>query len=215
MKWGRNMKLPKQLSTIVIAAAVAGVVSFGAGAAVEASATASSVTYQACLSPKGALSKVSGTVMPTCPVGSTSISWNSQGATGPAGPAGPAGPPGTTVNSCLSPPGPNLNFSTCTLSNFAWPYVDLSGDNLISTNLSSADLYNSKLIGANLTGANLTGTILTLANLTNANLTGANLTGAYLSYADVTGVVWNLTTCPDGTESSLSYPQTCIGHGFF
>jgi len=67
-------------------------VSFGAGAVVVASATGSSVTYQACLSSKGALSKVSSSVTPSCPATSRIISWDSQG---PAGVPGTNGTPGS------------------------------------------------------------------------------------------------------------------------
>ena len=59
----------------------------------EASASGPNTTYYACLK-SGKLTHV-GTSLPTCPVRSTSISWNS---TGPQGPSGPTGPSGSTVN---------------------------------------------------------------------------------------------------------------------
>ena len=34
------------------------------------------------------------------------------------------------------------------------------------------------------------------------DLTGADLTGANLHRADLTGVIWSNTTCPDGTNSN-------------
>lgn len=190
------MRVPKQLSTIVIAAAVAGVVSFGAGAVVEASATGSSVTYQACLSSRGALSKV-GTVTPTCPSASTVISWNS------IGPAGPAGLP----YDCLAAPYPGVNFVGCNLD-----YV--SGASLTNANMIDANLTAANLSGANLSGANLTDTDFTRTsmqpfyfvpplvntlhlinfsntNLRNANFAGSSLQGANLSGANLSGA--NLT----------------------
>jgi uncharacterized protein YjbI with pentapeptide repeats len=89
--------------------------------------------------------------------------------------------------------------------------------NLTNANLSGANLNLVDLTGANLTGANLTGANLRGANLTGANLTGANLTGANLNGAVTTGatfdqVIWSNTTCPDGTLSSASTPETCVGH---
>ena len=69
--------------------------------------------------------------------------------------------------------------------------ADLSGADLIGANLGDADL-----IGANLSGANLEYADLTRAVLAFANMSGANLENAYL-----TGVYWNDTTCPDGTNS--------------
>jgi len=230
------MRVSKQLGTIITAAAVAGVMSFGAGAVIAAGASGSSVTYQACLSSKGALSKVSSSVTPTCPSTSTLISWNSQGATGAPGAPGATGATGATgaiANTCTSPPGPNLNFSTCDLTNFQWPFVILTGDNMVSTNLWHAYLVNAHLDQANLTNAdlitaNLTNADLTSADLTNADLSGANLGGASLNFANLTNallgnaknfsfahlafVTWNNTTCPDGSISNSHTPNSCIGH---
>ncbi len=61
---------------------------------------------------------------------------------------------------------------------------------------------NSNLKGANLAGANLTG----------ANLTGTTLKEATgLKTATLTNILWNKTTCPDGTISNNN-GGTCIGH---
>ena len=230
------MRVSKQLGTIITAAAVAGVMSFGAGAVIAAGASGSSVTYQACLSSTGALSKVSSSVTPKCPSASTLISWNSQGATGAPGAPGATGATGASgaiANTCTSPPGPNLNFSTCDLTNFQWPFVILTGDNMVSTNLWHAYLVNAHLDQANLTNAdlitaNLTNADLTSADLTNADLGGAYLGGASLNFANLTNallgnaknfsfahlafVTWNNTTCPDGSISNSHTPNSCIGH---
>jgi uncharacterized protein YjbI with pentapeptide repeats len=72
--------------------------------------------------------------------------------------------------------------------------------------------FDANLTGSNLTKANLSGANLSGANLTNANLTGANLKGANLHTATLTGVIWNNTTCPDGTNSSSNVGKTCVGH---
>jgi hypothetical protein len=87
------------------------------------------------------------------------------------------------------------------------------------TNLAGGHLVGCDLSGVDLTGANLTGAFLAGANLTGANLGGANLTGANLGDADLsfgnanlTGVVWSNTTCPDGTNSD-THANTCVGYG--
>jgi len=61
-------------------------------------------------------------------------------------------------------------------------------------NLSNADFSHANLANLNLTHVNFAGANLSYADLSGANLAGANLTGANLA-----GVVWNNTTCPDGT----------------
>ena len=213
------MRVPKQLGTIAIAAAVAGVVSFGAGAVVEASATGSSVTYQACVSKTGAMSKV-GTVTPTCPATSHVISWNSQGPQGDIGPQGAQGPQGAAA--CGGIPHVAIDLSGCDLTGAWLASANLRGANLHGANLSGADLGGADLSGADLSGAdlggaNLTGALLTYANLTNANLTNAYMLNTYLNYADLsgatlTGVHWSNTTCPSNANTSNYAPQTCVGH---
>jgi uncharacterized protein YjbI with pentapeptide repeats len=112
--------------------------------------------------------------------------------------------------------------------------VDLHGAVLVDTNLSSADLTGANLTGALSRGPNFTRTNLTNANLScsyldgnfaNANLSGANLDRAVLFFdteqrsgraynlgsANLTGVNWNHTTCPDGTNSDDN-GDTCVGH---
>jgi uncharacterized protein YjbI with pentapeptide repeats len=78
----------------------------------------------------------------------------------------------------------------------------MSGANFTNVNLKNANLSNSNLKGANFTGSNLSG-----AGLTNSNLSGA--TG--LTTATLTGVVWQSTTCPDGSSSDKN-GGTCVGH---
>jgi len=74
--------------------------------------------------------------------------------------------------------------------------------NLAHTDLTHADLRYTDLSGADLSFANLAG-----ANLTGANLVGANLSGAVLWLADfsganLSGVTWSNTVCPDGKVAS-------------
>ena len=104
----------------------------------------------------------------------------------------------------------NLNRSNLTNAN-------LTGANLTLANLSNANLMFANLTGADLTGANLSNADLSHANFTAANFTAANLTGANLdastgmSTATLTGVIWNRTTCPDGSNSR-AHGNTCVGH---
>ena len=89
------------------------------------------------------------------------------------------------------------------LSNAILAGVDLSS----GTDLSNANLNEADLSGANLSFANLSG-----ANLNQADLTGANLTGAITTGANFNQATWSNTTCPDGTNSTASTPETCVGH---
>ena len=77
--------------------------------------------------------------------------------------------------------------------------------------LSGASLFLAELAGADLQGADLTNASLLDADLTNANLYTATMTGA-----DDSGVTWNNTTCPDGSNSNTNgtSPASCgDGHG--
>jgi hypothetical protein len=104
---------------------------------------------------------------------------------------------------------------------------DLSNANLTGAYFVGASLVGASLDGSNLTGAIFTGANLTGANLSNANFKGGNFTGSNLSGANLeksnlsaatglktatlTGVIWNKTGCPDGTNSSQD-GGTCVGH---
>lgn len=106
-----------------------------------------------------------------------------QGPAGPQGPIGQQGPPGVTTN-CLGYPHADVDWNGC----------DLHGANLTGQNLS----------GANLTGADLSGANLTNANLSGADFTGADLTGATLTGANRVGAIWSNTTCPSGSNSTVT-----------
>jgi uncharacterized protein YjbI with pentapeptide repeats len=74
----------------------------------------------------------------------------------------------------------------------------------------------ANLSDADLSGVNLTNSDLSFANLTGANLSAANLTDAYLNSAnltdaDLTGVTWQDTICPDGTNSDND-GSTCVNN---
>ena len=67
--------------------------------------------------------------------------------------------------------------------------------NLTGVRFAHANLTDSDLTGANLTDADLLSTVLAGANLTDADLTGASMS------ANLSGVEWSNTTCPDGSNS--------------
>ncbi|HUD16806.1 MAG TPA: pentapeptide repeat-containing protein, partial [Acidimicrobiales bacterium] len=111
------------------------------------------------------------------------------------------------------------------LSDADFNVASLSGADLVGTNLSDANLGDTNFTGANLTDAEIIGADLDGADLLNADLSGADFAGSNLSNAtftgttgdataDVTGVEWDDTTCPDGTNSNDD-DFTCLGHGFF
>jgi len=114
----------------------------------------------------------------------------------------------------------------------SYPKLPGGAYDLSKTNLSGAYLVGTSLVGASLSDANLTGAVITGADLTRAdlsranfkggNFTGSNLSGANLEKsnlsgatglktATLTGVIWNKTVCPDGTNSSQN-GGTCAGH---
>lgn len=66
------------------------------------------------------------------------------------------------------------------------------------------------LSGLNLSGCDLSGGSFSGATLTNAILTSTNLTGANFFGSNVTGVTWENTTCPTGTNSDAN-GDTCCG----
>jgi len=238
------MRKPKAF-VLVAVATIAGVAGAGLTAVVTAGASGSSVTYYACLSTRGGLSKV-GTTAPTCTSKQSQISWGSQGPQGiqgiqgAIGPQGPQGPAGPTQNTCVTPPGPGLNYSGCVYGSFDgndWNGVNVTGANFTSAApggslnyavAANADFYYASLSGdglsgtnftnANFTNANMGNTNLTDANLTDANLTGVNLGASNLNGANVTGATfandyWYNTTCPNGANSGTGPTATCIGQG--
>ncbi len=113
----------------------------------------------------------------------------------------------------------NANLTRAILSN-----TNLSNTRLAGANLSGADLKNTSFDGnltlirtnfskANLKFADLSGTNLSNAILLGANLTDANLLNADLTGADVLGVTWGNTICPNGTNSNAHPTGDCIGQG--
>ena len=94
----------------------------------------------------------------------------------------------------------------CIENTLVGPYAGLTGAILSGADLSGADLSGAYLVSADLDGANLNNAYLTGAKMAYTNLTGAkmmytNLSGADLYGADLTGVIWDNTVCPDETNS--------------
>ncbi len=118
----------------------------------------------------------------------------------------------------------NADFNSASL-----PGADLSNANLTGADLTDATLTQVSLAGTDLTGATLTGVVsggitgmpaslpppwqlingfligpdarLEQADLSGAAISGADLFGDDLYRANVTGITWSDTICPDGTNS--------------
>ena len=118
----------------------------------------------------------------------------------------------------------NLSDTNMTLATLAG--VDAGGATFVDSTLSDAKLPNAELAGADMMGARMTDAHLTDADLTGAdlvdvdfdgaslqgaNLTQADLDDAYMTPVNVTGVVWDDTTCPDGSNSNND-ADTCANN---
>ena len=86
--------------------------------------------------------------------------------------------------------------------------ADFSGAKLAG-DLESIQGDQASFTSANLTGADLAGAELCNSYLNNANLSHADLRGACLNPADLVGVIWSDTTCPDGSNSN-SHHNGCL-----
>lgn len=82
------------------------------------------------------------------------------------------------------------------------PAIYAGNQDLSNSNFKRAAFNKSVLRGANLKNS----------NFTNADFTDVDMTGAVTTGARFNGVIWNNTTCPDGTNSN-SNGGTCVGHG--
>jgi uncharacterized protein YjbI with pentapeptide repeats len=87
----------------------------------------------------------------------------------------------------------------------------LTDDLFNGANLAGADLTNLSGFGLHLLDASLRGAILSTADVEYADLTLADLTGATgLDTANVTGVTWTHTICPNGVSAD-NYTGGCLG----
>ena len=171
--------------------------------ATENDATATEADTPFCSADKSAASSSDGFVSGgSFPVGGTTITCTAPVNDDPTNPGPYRGFTVIITNTpCLVLAGCNLH--GLDLSNAILAGADLSSE----TDLSNANLNKANLSGASLSYANLSG-----ANLNRVDLTGANLTGAITTGANFNMVTWSNTTCPDGTNSSASTPETCVGH---
>jgi hypothetical protein len=103
------------------------------------------------------------------------------------------------------------DLSSCYLDRIAAEGATLIDADLRFADLTGADLSNSVMTRANLSRAVLRFADLRTAFMPNANLTRTNLYGALMEGANITGVTWQNTVCPDGTLSN-GHGDTCDGH---
>ena len=109
--------------------------------------------------------------------------------------------------------GPGVNLSFCDFRGISLDGANLRGANLSGTNLTLTPRDDVNLRGADLSGAFIIRNDLRGADLTNANLTNARVGESNLFGADLTGVRWDVTICPDGSQSdSRTNNHTCIRH---
>ncbi|MDE2025703.1 MAG: pentapeptide repeat-containing protein [Patescibacteria group bacterium] len=120
----------------------------------------------------------------------------------------------------------NTKFSNAILTQSKFTNADVSNSNFTNADLRSASFAGAIAVNTIFTNANLStwipiggdfkqATDFSNANLTNANFTGANLTGATnMSTANIAGVIWSNTICPDRTNSRTNgtSPESCVGH---
>ncbi len=121
--------------------------------------------------------------------------------------------------------GDGLGNNPCNLSTWLEKALNgckqLSGAKLSDTNLSHVDLLGAVLSNADLSYADLAYADLSYAKLGGADLTGADMlalkvTGAdfidtIMEDANLNGVGWQNTRCPDGTNSDNN-GKTCCDH---
>ena len=85
----------------------------------------------------------------------------------------------------------------------------LRGADLRSATMRGANAERAVLDGASLAGANLTGVDHAAASLVGADLDGALLSDTTFTNADLTGVNWANTTCPEGPEAIPGGVRLC------
>lgn len=85
-------KIPRSIVLVAVGVIAGAIIATGTTVAIEAGATGASTTYYACLSARGALSKVGTATPTTCSNSSPVISWNSVGPQGEPGVPGAQGP---------------------------------------------------------------------------------------------------------------------------
>lgn len=110
--------------------------------------------------------------------------------------------------------GVNVSFRNSDLSSAEFSNSVFQNGNFIGSTIQGANFDSANMSGANMTSVIVNGssTNFSNTNLTNVNFTNANLNGAInMNTANITGVIWSNTVCPDGTNSN-SNGNTCVGH---
>ncbi|HSX43486.1 MAG TPA: pentapeptide repeat-containing protein [Candidatus Saccharimonadales bacterium] len=112
----------------------------------------------------------------------------------------------------------SVDFRTVLLSGAEFDHSNLSGSNFSGThNGQFGAATNTSFANANFSNATLHdvywdfSVIATNVNFSGASIADSNFTNINLSSANVTGVTWSNTICPDGTNSDNN-GNTCIGH---
>jgi uncharacterized protein YjbI with pentapeptide repeats len=104
------------------------------------------------------------------------------------------------------------DFSNAIMRNDFFNNVSVQGVIFRNAYLSTSGFDGSDLSNADFSNADLSLVSFNQTNLTNANFTNTNLDQATnMETATVTGVIWNNTTCPDGTNSNND-SNTCADH---
>ncbi len=103
------------------------------------------------------------------------------------------------------------DFTGSNLSNTDFSFSIVAAT-FINTNLTDADFGNTKLSNGSIGPSIFYNANLQNTNFQNADLTDIQLTNATnMNTANITGVTWSNTTCPDGTNSNNN-GNTCVGH---
>jgi uncharacterized protein YjbI with pentapeptide repeats len=133
---------------------------------------------------------------------------------------------------CMTPPGPNINWSNCSKPKLDLHDQDLSNAQFNSSKLIGANFLNTNLTNSNLAYADLRFSNLSYSQLQNSNLVGANLQKADLSNADIRyadfsfadlssaniggtllkGAIFDYTIWHDGQICAEGSIGTCITH---
>ena len=157
-----------------------------------------------------------------CRANETSIDWNIQGIPGPSGTPGQ----GNFVCSSCAPRDlllrlnrtdfQGVNLDQALISQILIQNTDFNGSSFAGAVLANAQGENANFSNANFSNANLRSFNAPYANFSDANLSGAdvhfaNFFGANMTNTNLTDVIWDSTTCPDGTSSNNN-GDTCEGH---
>jgi uncharacterized protein YjbI with pentapeptide repeats len=101
----------------------------------------------------------------------------------------------------------NEDFTDSSFIQTVWTAGSGQGSNFTDTDFTEANLSSTSFGSDSVSNA----ANFTRANLTNVNFTDTGLKDVIMTDATITDVIWNHTTCPDGTNSDNN-GNTCEGH---